>query len=65
MMPLKEAGSNGRRKDRKDRTCRNPMCRRRATQCDLDHAIPYDQGGRSWTTPAGLTYRKEPHRYAI
>jgi hypothetical protein len=81
----------------RDRTCRNPMCRRRATQCDLDHTIPYDKGGRScscdlgaecrvhhqlkqlpgwaltqdpdgtftWTTPAGLAYRKEPHRYPV
>jgi hypothetical protein len=81
----------------RDRTCRNPMCRRRATQCDLDHSVPYEQGGRScscdlgaecrlhhqlkqlpgwrltqdpdgtftWTTPAGLTYTKEPHRYPV
>lgn len=81
----------------RDRTCRHPTCRRRATQCDLDHTIPYDKGGRScscdlgaecrthhqlkqlpgwtlsqdpdgtftWTTPAGLTYTKEPHRYPV
>jgi hypothetical protein len=26
----------------RDRTCRNPVCRRRAVQCDQDHTIPYD-----------------------
>jgi hypothetical protein len=80
----------------RDRTCRNPVCRRRAAQCDQDHTVPYDRGGRTcpcglgslcrthhqlkqlpgwqlsqdggvfaWTTPAGLTYRKEPHCYAV
>jgi hypothetical protein len=81
----------------RDRTCRNPICRHRATQCDMDHTHPFDQGGRTcpcglgalcrhhhrlkqadgwhleqdgkgtftWTTPAGLTYRQEPHQYAI
>jgi hypothetical protein len=81
----------------RDRTCRNPVCRRRATQCDMDHTLAYDKGGRTcpcgpgalcrlhhqvkqlpgwhlsqdtqgyftWTTPAGLTYRKEPHKYTV
>lgn len=80
----------------RDRTCRHPVCQRRAVQCDQDHTIPYDQGGRTcpcdlgslcrthhqlkqlpgwhlaqdggaftWTTPAGLTYRKEPYRYPV
>ena len=81
----------------RDRTCRNPICRRPAAQCDQDHTLAYDRGGRSctcnlgglcrvhhqlkqlpgwqltqdaqgyftWTTPAGLTYRKEPYRYAV
>lgn len=81
----------------RDRTCRNPSCRRPAAQCDLDHVIPYDRGGRTcdcdigpecrthhqlkqlpgwqlsrardgtftWTTPAGLAYRKEPYRYPV
>jgi hypothetical protein len=26
-------------------TCTAPGCRRAAQQCDLDHLIPYDQGG--------------------
>ncbi|MCO6008044.1 HNH endonuclease [Actinoallomurus purpureus] len=29
----------------RDRTCRFPACRRPAQACDLDHTIPYDQGG--------------------
>jgi 5-methylcytosine-specific restriction endonuclease McrA len=28
-------------------TCTAPGCRRAATHCDLDHVIPYDQGGRT------------------
>jgi hypothetical protein len=81
----------------RDRTCRNPICRRPAAQCDQDHTLAYDRGGRTcscdlgalcrvhhqlkqlpgwqlsqdaegyftWTTPAGLTYRKEPYRYPV
>ena len=29
----------------RDQHCRYPICRRPATQCDLDHTVPYDQGG--------------------
>jgi hypothetical protein len=29
------------------RTCTFPGCRRPAVQCDQDHTIPYDQGGRT------------------
>lgn len=36
----------------RDRTCRNPICRRRATQCDMDHTVPFEKGGR--TCPCGL-----------
>ena len=28
-------------------TCTGPGCRRAATRCDLDHVIPYHQGGRT------------------
>src|SRR5580693_1109148 len=81
----------------RDRTCRNPVCRRRATQCDQDHTRAHDKGGPTctcnlgplcrrhhqlkqlrgwhltqdtngtftWTTPAGLTSRKEPHTYLV
>ncbi len=27
--------------------CTGPGCRHPATRCDLDHVIPYDQGGRT------------------
>jgi hypothetical protein len=36
----------------RDRTCRNPICRRRAAQCDQDHTHAYDKGGR--TCPCNL-----------
>jgi hypothetical protein len=82
----------------RDLTCRNPICRRRGIQCDMDHTLAFDKGGRTctcnlgplcrvhhklkqgygwhleqepgtgtfiWTTPAGLTYRKEPNRYPV
>jgi hypothetical protein len=29
----------------RQRTCANPVCRRPAEQCDLDHTIPWDQRG--------------------
>jgi hypothetical protein len=29
----------------RDGTCRYPPCRRPAEQCDLDHTVPFDQGG--------------------
>jgi uncharacterized membrane protein YgcG len=29
----------------RDQHCRYPICRRPASQCDLDHTVPYDQGG--------------------
>ena len=28
-------------------TCSAPGCRRAAARCDLDHTVPYDQGGRT------------------
>ena len=31
----------------RQRTCSFPGCRRRATRCDQDHTVPYDQGGRT------------------
>jgi hypothetical protein len=31
----------------RDKTCRTPHCRRHASRCDLDHTIPYAQGGPS------------------
>jgi hypothetical protein len=29
----------------RDQTCRHPRCRQPARQADLDHTIPFDQGG--------------------
>ena len=31
----------------RQRTCSAPGCRRAAVHCDLDHTIPYDDGGRT------------------
>ncbi|HEX4254049.1 MAG TPA: HNH endonuclease signature motif containing protein, partial [Streptosporangiaceae bacterium] len=31
----------------RNRTCSAPGCQRPAARCDLDHTIPYDQGGRT------------------
>jgi hypothetical protein len=31
----------------RDQTCSFPGCRRPAVQCDKDHTMPYDQGGRT------------------
>ena len=31
----------------RDPTCTAAGCRRAATRCDLDHTVPYDQGGRT------------------
>jgi hypothetical protein len=31
----------------RDLTCRNPICRQPAWRADLDHTIPWDQGGRT------------------
>lgn len=31
----------------RDRTCRFPGCRRRATACQVDHVDPWDDGGRT------------------
>ena len=31
----------------RQRTCTFPGCRRNAATCDLDHTVPFDQGGRT------------------
>ena len=79
----------------RDGVCRFPHCQQPASRCDIDHAVPWDQGGEtnpancsllcrrhhraktlggwrlkrnedascSWTSPAGKSYRVDPHRY--
>jgi hypothetical protein len=31
----------------RDRTCRYPQCNRQARNCDLEHAIPWEEGGET------------------
>jgi 5-methylcytosine-specific restriction endonuclease McrA len=31
----------------RDRTCRYPHCNRQARNCDLEHAIPWEEGGET------------------
>ncbi|HZZ96607.1 MAG TPA: DUF222 domain-containing protein [Jatrophihabitantaceae bacterium] len=31
----------------RDRTCRGPGCHRHARRCELDHVVPYSQGGQT------------------
>ncbi|MFE7227994.1 HNH endonuclease [Nocardioides sp. NPDC057577] len=45
-----------------DRTCAFPDCNVKAEHCDLDHRIPYDQGGR--TTTSNLTCLCRGHHRA-
>ncbi len=37
----------------RDVTCRFPTCRQPAWRCDLDHSVPYDQGGRTCSCNLG------------
>jgi hypothetical protein len=37
----------------RDQTCRDPTCRQPAWHADLDHTVPYDQGGRTCTCNIG------------
>jgi hypothetical protein len=42
----------------RQRTCCYPGCRRPAVRCDLDHTVPFDQGGRTcWCNLAPLCRR--------
>jgi hypothetical protein len=43
----------------RDQTCRYPPCRRPAEQCDLDHGVPYDQGGL--TCPCNIDGKCRSH----
>ena len=40
-------------------TCTGPGCRRPATRCDLDHATPYDRGGRTCECNLGPACRHD------
>jgi Domain of unknown function (DUF222) len=42
-------------------TCTNPVCRRPAAQCDLDHNTPYEAGGRTCLCNTGPKCRHD-HR---
>ncbi|HEY1640131.1 MAG TPA: DUF222 domain-containing protein [Streptosporangiaceae bacterium] len=43
--------------DARDQTCRQPRCRQPARQSDLDHTVPYDQGGRTCSCNLGAYCR--------
>jgi len=43
----------------RDQTCRYPPCSRPAEQCDLDHRVPYDQGGL--TCPCNIDGKCRSH----
>jgi hypothetical protein len=42
----------------RDYTCTFPPCNRHARESDFEHAIPYDQGGRTCACNAGARSRK-------
>ena len=42
----------------RDHTCTFPPCSRHARESDFEHAVPYDQGGRTCGCNAGARSRK-------
>jgi hypothetical protein len=47
----------------RDRTCRFPGCRRRASRCQIDHAVPWEDGGATDRTNCGpLCVRHHQHK---
>ena len=42
----------------RDHTCTFPSCNRHARESDFEHAVPYDQGGRTCSCNAGARSRK-------
>jgi hypothetical protein len=47
--------------DIRDGECTWPPCRRAAGRCDFEHAIPWDQGGRTCACNAGPCCRRHHH----
>jgi hypothetical protein len=45
----------------RDRRCRFPSCTRRATRCDIDHAVPHGAGGETTRENCGCLCRRH-HR---
>jgi hypothetical protein len=45
----------------RDGQCTQPTCRRAARRCDFEHAVPYDQGGRTCACNGGCRCRRD-HR---
>jgi hypothetical protein len=45
----------------RDRRCRFPSCTRRATRCDIDHAVPHGAGGETSRKNCGCLCRRH-HR---
>jgi Domain of unknown function (DUF222) len=45
----------------RDGECTYPPCRRPARGCDFEHAVPYDQGGRTCACNAGARCRHHHH----
>jgi len=45
----------------RDAECTWPPCRRAARRCDFEHAIPWDQGGRTCTCNGGPRCRHHHH----
>jgi hypothetical protein len=46
----------------RDGECTWPPCRRNARRCDFEHAVPYDQGGRTCACNAGARCRHHHHQ---
>ena len=45
----------------RDGQCTQPTCARAARRCDFEHAVPYDQGGRTCACNGGCRCRRD-HR---
>jgi hypothetical protein len=45
----------------RDRTCRGPHCHRHARRCEVDHVIPFSQGGHTNASNLGPECPREHH----